>query len=146
VPTVRRRRRLAASQESIWEVVSDPHHLPRWWPGVKRVEGVADGRFTQVLMTRKGRPVRVDFSLEASEPPRLRAWRQEIAGTPFERVLAEAITEVVIEPDPESGGSEVTIEQRQRLRGYSRTGGFMLRRATRERLDEALDGLARIFD
>ena len=37
----------------------------------------------------------------------------------------------------------MTITQQQKLRGYSRTGGFMLRRATRSKLDEALDGLAR---
>ena len=142
MPNVRRRRTLASSPESVWAVISDPHHLPRWWPGVKRVEGVADGRFTEVLQTKKGRPVRVDFSLLASEPLHRQAWRQEIAGTPFERVLAEAVIEVVIEPS--GGGSEVTIEHRQTLKGYSKTGGFMLRRATGGKLDEALDGLARI--
>jgi uncharacterized protein YndB with AHSA1/START domain len=142
VPNVRRRRTLASSPEAIWAVVSDPHHLPRWWPGVKRVEGVADGRFTEVMQTKKGRPVRVDFSLLDSEPLHRQAWRQEIAGTPFERVLAEAVIEVVIEPS--DGGSEVTIEHRQTLKGYSKTGGFMLRRATGGKLDEALDGLARI--
>ena len=36
----------------------------------------------------------------------------------------------------------VTLSQRQKLRGYSRTGGFLMRRATKERLGEALDGLA----
>src|SRR5258708_146583 len=142
MPNVRRRRTLASSPEAIWEVVADPHHLPRWWPGVKRVEDVVDDRFTEVVMTKKGRPVRVDFSLDASEPPRRRAWRQEIAGTPFERVLADAVIEVVIEP--RDGGSEVTIEHRQTLKGYSKTGGFMLRRATGAKLDEALDGLSRI--
>ena len=144
MPNVRRRRVLTAPPEAIWEIVADPHHLPRWWPGVKRVEGVADGRFTQVIHTSKGRPVRVDFATEASEPPRRRVWRQEIDGTPFARVLAEAVIEIGIEPD--GGGSEVTIEHRQRLKGYSRTGGFMLRRATGGKLDEALDGLARICE
>ena len=38
----------------------------------------------------------------------------------------------------------MTIAQQQKLRGYSRTGGFLLRRATRSKLDEALDGLERI--
>ena len=37
---------------------------------------------------------------------------------------------------------QVTIAQLQKLRGYSRTGALMLRRATNKRLDEALDGLA----
>jgi hypothetical protein len=38
----------------------------------------------------------------------------------------------------------VTITHVQRLRGPNRTGGWMLTRATRRRLDEALTGLARI--
>ena len=77
------------------------------------------------------------------EPSGHRAWEQEVAGTPFERVLDEAITEVLIEP-AHGGTSQVTIAQLQKLRGYSRTGALMLRRATNKRLDEALDGLARI--
>ena len=63
----------------------------------------------------------------------------EIAGTPFERVLNEAITEIVLEPD--GAGTRITIEQRQKLRGYSRTGGWLLRRATRAKLGEAIDGI-----
>ena len=51
-------------------------------------------------------------------------WEQELAGTPFERVLGESVTEIVLERV--DGGTRVTIEQRQKLRGYSRTGGFML--------------------
>ena len=107
------------------------------------MEGVEDDRWTQVFMTKKGRPVRVDFQLLASEPPWRRTWEQEIAGTPFERVLNESITEILLEPVPD--GTRVTIEQRQKLRGYSRTGSFMLRRATAAKLDEALVGLQRIL-
>jgi hypothetical protein len=117
--------------------------MPRWWPGVIRMESVEEDRFTQVFMTKKGRPVRLDFQLVASEPPWRRTWQQDIEGTPFERVLDEAITEVVLEPDP--AGTKVTIAQRQKLRGYSRTGGFLLRRATSSKLDEALDGLERLL-
>ena len=58
----------------------------------------------------------------------MRAWEQEIPGTPFERVLEESVIEVVLEP--EGVGTRVTIAQRQKLKGYSRTGGFLLRRAT----------------
>jgi uncharacterized protein YndB with AHSA1/START domain len=142
MPTARRQRTLSAPPERVWELIADPHHLPRWWPGVRRVEGVTEERFTQVHMTKRGRPVRVDFHVAASEPPRLRSWEQEIAGTPFERHLAESVVEITI--DPEGDGSLVAIEHRQRLRGSTRTGGFLLRRATRRRLDEALEGLAAI--
>jgi uncharacterized protein YndB with AHSA1/START domain len=132
---------IAASPQEIWPLLEDAHHQPRWWPGVRRMEGVAEDRFTQVHVTKKGRPVRIDFTVLASEPPWRRMWAQEIEGTPFERVLGESVTEIVLEP--EAAGTRVTIEQRQKLRGYSRTGGFLLKRASGGRLEEALEGLDR---
>ncbi len=149
-----RSRLIAAAPREIWAVVEDPHHFPRWWPGVVRVEGVGPDRFTQVYTTKKGRTVRIDFRLRDSEPPDQasvapgrRSWEQEIPGTPFERVLSEAVTEIRLEPAEASGraGSTVTITLHQKLRGYSKTGGWLLRRSTNSRLDEALAGLDRIF-
>lgn len=113
------------------------------------MEAVSEDRFTQVFMTKKGRMVRADQFLVEVEPPgpggdapgRLR-WTQEIEGTPFERVLDESVTEIQL--DEADGGTLVTISQAQKLRGYSRTGGFLLRRATRRKLDQALDGLERV--
>jgi uncharacterized protein YndB with AHSA1/START domain len=149
MPTIRRSKTLPAPAERVWEVVADPHHMPRWWPQVKRMEAVEEDRFTQVLTTRKGRPVRMDFRLLTSEPPGPdgdppghRVWEQELEGTPFERVLGRATTEILVEPD--AGATRVTIVLNQKLRGFSRTGGFLLRRATQGKLDEALDGLAEI--
>jgi Polyketide cyclase / dehydrase and lipid transport len=148
--TSRRTRKVSASPEEVWELVADPHHMPRWWPGVKRMEDVSDDHWTQVFTTKKGRPVRVDYHLLQSDPPGpqgdppgIRSWEQEIEGTPFERVLTESVTELLIESG--DGGAVVTLCQRQKLRGYSRTGGFLLRRATKDRLDEALDGLAGVL-
>lgn len=140
----RRSRVIAAAPEEVWRVVGDPHHLPRWWPGVRRMEGVSDDAFTEVHLTKKGRPVRIDHTVTVSEAPWRRMWRQDVQGTPFERVLAEAVVEVALEPAQE--GTEVTIEHRQQLRGYSRTGSLLLRRATRRRLDEALEGLAGVLE
>jgi len=144
--TVSRSRTIPAPPQAVWEVVADPHHLPRWWPRVARVEDVGEEHWTQVLMTRRGKPVRADFRLIASEPPAAgigrRTWSQQLAGTPFGRVLEESITEVVLAPD--AGGTRVTIAQHQRLRGYSRTGRFQMRRASGSVLAEALAGLARI--
>jgi len=144
--TAKRTRTVGASPEQVWELISDPHHMPRWWPGVKRMEDVSDERWTQVFTTKKGRAVRVDFHLVQSDPPGdggarpgVRAWEQEVQGTPFERVLAQSIIEIVLEPA--EAGTLVTLTQRQKLRGYSRTGGFLLRRATKEKLTEALEGL-----
>jgi uncharacterized protein YndB with AHSA1/START domain len=142
VPTIRRSRTLAADPKRVWAVIEDPHHMPRWWPGVKRMESVQDDRFTQVHMTKRGRPVRMDFRVLESEAPHRRSWEQELEGTPFERHLNESVTEVVLEPAGE--GTNVTLVTRQKLRGYSRTGGLLFRRATGSRLTEALEELERI--
>lgn len=148
MPLARRSTTVSASPEEVWALVSDPHHIPRWWPDVKRTEDVQGDRWTQVYMTRKGRAVRADYHLLESEepgpgadPPGRRVWEQEVRGTPFERVLAESVTELLIEPGKK--GTLVTLAQRQKLRGYSRTGGFLLRRATRDKLGQALDGIKR---
>jgi uncharacterized protein YndB with AHSA1/START domain len=150
MPTVSRSRIVSAPPERVWRVVANPHDMPRWWPLVARMEGVDDEQFTQVLRTEKGRLVRADFRVLASDPPGpaveeagRRVWEQDVAGTPFERVLGEAITEVVLERSDDA--TRVTIIQRQQLRGFSRTGGFLLRRATRAKLSEALDSLERLF-
>lgn len=140
--TAKRSRVIAAPQLELWELIADAHHMPRWWPGVARVEGVTDEQFTQVFTTKRGRPVRADFRIVESERPWRRAWRQELPGTPFARVLSESVVTVALEPMGE--GTEVTIAHLQKLRGYSRTGGWMMRRATGGKLSEALDGLARI--
>lgn len=151
MPRVRRSRTVAAAPERVWEVIADPYDMPRWWPLVTRMEGVDADQFTQVLQTRKGRLVRADFRVVVSEPPGRggepagrRVWEQEVAGTPFERVLGEAITEIVLEP-AEDGATRVTIVLSQQLRGYSRTGGFLLRRATKSKLSEALEALESLF-
>jgi uncharacterized protein YndB with AHSA1/START domain len=162
VPTANRSRTIAVPLEELWEMICDPHHLPRWWPRVTRVEDVEDGAFTEVMKTRKGKLVRADFELVASDRDARRiVWAQQVEGTPFARLLKSAETEVRLEPDAVSGLSEpgasglsepgasgstlVTIELRQALNGvFPRFGGYMVSRAARATLEEALDGLERI--
>lgn len=141
MPTARRTHAIAAAPTDVWAVVSDPEHLPRWWPRVQRVEGVDPERWTMVLVTDKGKPVRADFRLLESRAPSLRSWRQELEGSPFERVLADAVTVLRLEP----GGPDetnVTLELQQQLRGMSRLGGLLAKRSSGRLLDQALDGLA----
>ncbi|MFL5845211.1 MAG: SRPBCC family protein [Solirubrobacteraceae bacterium] len=140
MPTVARSREVSASPEAVWGIVGDPYHLPRWWPRVARVEAVAGGRFTEVLGgARSGRSVRADFRIEEKRRGELLRFSQEVAGSPFERVLREAETEIAIAPAGD--GTRVSVTLRQKLRGMSRLGGFLVRRATRKVIDEALDGL-----
>ena len=145
-----RARLLLATPATVWKLIEDPFQMTRWWPNVVRVEGVEDDRFTLVFQSKRKRPVRMDFHVLASDPPGSgdepsghRAWEQEVRGTPFERVLESSVTEVLLDP-AQGGTTQVTIAQAQRLRGYSRTGALLLRRATDKRLDEALDALEQI--
>jgi uncharacterized protein YndB with AHSA1/START domain len=134
-------RTLAAAPEAVWRVVADPHHQPRWWPRVRRVEGVTGDEWTQVLATAKGGGIRADFRLlEREEGQRVR-WRQELEGSPFERLLMEAETTVELEAAAGDSGTRVTLELRQQLRGWSRLVPFLFRGAARRQLAEALEGL-----
>jgi uncharacterized protein YndB with AHSA1/START domain len=170
--TARRTRTISAPIDDLWDVMRDPHHLPRWWPRVVRVEDVADGAFTEVMKTRKGKTVRADFDIvEVDEEARTLRWDQRVQGTPFEAVLSSSLTElrlVAVDARGEANGpgrleggaaatevTEVTIELRQVLSGQIARGGWytvalprmrerMVRRAAAATIDEALDGLQRI--
>jgi uncharacterized protein YndB with AHSA1/START domain len=166
MPTTRRSRTISAPADDLWAVVSDPHHLPRWWPRVTRVEDVQEDAFTEVLATARGKLVRADYLLRRVEEGRAVVWEQLIEGTPFARVLSSAETELTLQPTDEqqSGGpaTTVTIEIRQTLSGgegrptalgarsrmlgpmVPKLGGWMVRRAAAATVEEALDGLERI--
>jgi len=141
VPKVKRSRTIDAPPPDIWRVISDPHHLPRWWPGVDRVEEVDGMRWTKVFGTSSGKSIRADFTRVAAEEPRRYCWRQELEASPFERILSDSSTEIALEPA--DGGTRVQLTTAQKLRGLSRFGFLMVRRATGRQLDEALSGLER---
>lgn len=148
MPTARRSRTIAAPVAELWELVCDPHHLPRWWPRVERVEDVADGAFTELMRTSKGKAVRADFLLvHADEDEHSLTWEQQLEGSPFARVLSSSQTHLTMRSEGEGGGeaTNVTIELRQKLSGFfPRFGAFMVRRAAAATIDEALDGLERV--
>jgi uncharacterized protein YndB with AHSA1/START domain len=142
---VARSRTLAAPVEDVWRVLEDPYALPRWWPLVRRVEGVSAAGWTMVLGKEGGRGVRADQRLEASQPPALRRWALAVPGSPFERVLRASVVEARLAPAG-AGAAELALELRQSPRGFARFGGFLLRRAARRQLDEALAGMARAVE
>jgi uncharacterized protein YndB with AHSA1/START domain len=139
-----RRRRIAAPASALWSVITDPYHLPRWWPNTQRVENVSEGdpadrSWTQVLETRDGRGVRADYRCVDSTDGERYVFEQTLEGTPFERFVKRARTE--IELKPENGETEVKMSLDRRLRGLSRLGSPMMRRAIGRTLNEALAGL-----
>ncbi|HEV7937951.1 MAG TPA: SRPBCC family protein [Solirubrobacteraceae bacterium] len=159
MPTVRRTRTIDASPEELWDVLGDPHHLPRWWPRVSRVEAVDEDAFTEVLMGPSGKIVRADFKLLEQVDRQRIVWAQQVENTPFARVLRSAETEIsLVEGRGEQHPvTEVAIELRQELQGFrgestlslrmsgiSRFGSPLVRKAAASTIDEALDGLERI--
>ena len=90
-----RRRRLDAPPGKVWHVVSDPYHLPRWWPRTQRVENVTEGggdrgrKWTQVLETRDGRAIRADYRCVGAATAKHYTYEQLVEGTPFEGFLVE---------------------------------------------------------
>jgi uncharacterized protein YndB with AHSA1/START domain len=147
MPRVSRRRLIAAPSERVWDLVSDPHSLPRWWPRTVRVEDVrevaGETEWTSVLETERGKGVRADFRCTAASEGERYAWEQQIEGTPFERVLRGARLEIGMRP--EGAATEVTLTSEEALRGISRLGSVMMKGAARGRLDEALAGIQRVL-
>src|SRR3954466_2744959 len=143
MPTVTRTRTIGAPQDRVWELVSDPYHLPRWWPTVQRVEDVSENAWTTVATSSRGRAVRFDWSRVYINPPERIVWRQELAQTPFERFLRESVTGVILEPA--EGSTKVELRIVRRLRGLARFGGLQMRRAARKELDRALDQLEAVI-
>ena len=140
MPSTKRRGVVAAAPPTVWQTVADPHQLPRWWPRVERVEGV-DGRgFTEVLRSDKGAVVRADFRIAVKHKPTAIGWTQDLDGTPFARLLRSSETRITLAA---SGAGATTVELRldQKLHGVSRLGGFLVRRAPRRQLYDALAAL-----
>lgn len=145
MPRVTRRRTISAPRAGVWELISDPYSLPRWWPRTMRVESVegegVGARWTKVLGTAEGRGVRADFRCLKSAEGECFGWEQEIAGTPFERHLRRYEIEVGLEDEGE--GTQVSLAAQQTLRGLSRLGSPMMRHGQGALLEEALDGIER---
>ena len=141
MPEVTRARTVAAPVDRVWELVSDPFHLPRWWPMTARVEDATALAWTSVLKTPRGTTVRADYTRIQYEPPQRVGWQQELEESPFERVFSAASTSVRLEPEGDAA-TRVELRAEERLRGRYRLGSWLVRRAARRRLDEALAGIA----
>lgn len=144
---VTRRRTIAAPVEEVWELISDPYSLPRWWPRTSRVESVdrkPEGKrsqWTKVLETAEGRGVRADYRCLSSAEGERYVWEQQLAGSPFERHLRSSVVEIGLRSEGE--GTAVSLTSAQKLRGMSRLGSPMMRGGQGKILDQALDGLER---
>jgi len=144
MPTVTRRRSVAAPRDEVWRLVSEPERLPAWWPAVTRVEDATPHAWTTVMPSARGKTVRADYTRDEFDPPRRVAWRQELDESPFERILRESVTAVQLEPEGE-GATTVALTLRHRGRGFGRFGYLQLRRAGARQVEQALDNVEALF-
>ncbi|MBA3263170.1 MAG: SRPBCC family protein [Thermoleophilaceae bacterium] len=140
---MRRETVVPRAAEEIWRVINDPEQLPRWWPGVTRVEEATPETWTTVLTSAKGKAVRMDYTRVAADEPSRLVWRQEVEQSPFERILAEATTSVDLSPT--DGGTLVVIALDQKPRGWARFAPLQFRAAGTRQVQGAVDGLERLF-
>jgi uncharacterized protein YndB with AHSA1/START domain len=142
---VTRKRLISSPLNDVWELVSDPYSLPRWWPRTSRVESVdrkPEGKrsqWTKVLETAEGRGVRADYRCVSSATGERYVWEQQLAGSPFERHLRRSLVEIGLAAVGE--GTEVKLTSEQKLRGMSRLGSPLMRGGQGKILEQALDGL-----
>jgi uncharacterized protein YndB with AHSA1/START domain len=140
-------RTVEAPVGEVWKLVSDPYNLPRWWPRTARVENVdakpggKRTQWTKVLQTAEGRGVRADFRCVSSAERERYVWEQELEGTPFERHLKALRVEIGMKE--RDGGTKVSLTEEQTLKGMSKLGSPLMRKARGDVLDEALDGIER---
>ena len=140
---MRRETVVPRAPDEVWRLVSDPDQLPRWWPGVTRVEDATAQAWTTVLASPKGKSVRMDYSRVEATEPTLLVWRQEVEQSPFERILAEATTSVELSEADE--GTRVAIELDQKPRGWARLAPLQFRAAGKRQVQGAVEGLERLF-
>ena len=128
MPRVTRRRTVAAPIGEVWDLVSDPYALPRWWPRTGRVENVdrrsggKRSRWTKVLQTQEGRGVRADYRCVSSATNERYVWEQELEDSPFAKHLKASSVEIELH-DKGAGETNVELTSHQTLRGLSRMGG-----------------------
>lgn len=145
MPRVSRHREIDAPASKIWNLITDPDHLPRWWPRATRVEDILNRsnpdrmRWTLVMKSDRGNVVRADFTGTLAKRDQRFGWRQDVRGTDFDKWWSSIEYQVDLEPT--DGGTRVEITSTMKARGLSKLGGTLMRSGTGRTLDQALEGL-----
>ncbi|MGE4427354.1 MAG: SRPBCC domain-containing protein [Solirubrobacteraceae bacterium] len=132
-----------ASVDDVWHLISDGRRIVAWWPKAERAEDVQGGRFTLVLRSSRGVPVRMDWRITEARRGRLLRLEQDIDGTPFARALGHSRIEISLEgTDDGRCRASLRVERSLRQRGVG--VGLLGRRASRRHARELLDRLERV--
>lgn len=133
---------VAAPPADVWHLISDPGRAVAWWPHAERAEDVQGGRFTLVVRSSRGVPVRMDWRVVASRRDVRQRWEQDLAGTPFAAVLRSSAVEIQLEPDGDGCRVTVGVERELVNRGFA--ARWLGRRASRRHAGDALARLSRL--
>ncbi len=95
-----------------------------------------------VVRSSRGVPVRMDWRVAGSRRERLQRWEQDLAGTPFARVLKASAVEIRLEPADE--GCRITVAVERELENRGLIAGWFGRRASRRHAGDALARLSRL--
>ncbi|MBF6620610.1 MAG: SRPBCC family protein [Patulibacter sp.] len=132
---------VAASPADVWHLISEPSRAVSWWPHAERAEDVQGGRFTMVVRSSRGVPVRTDWRVAASRRDVRQRWEQDLAGTPFAAVLRSSAIEIRLEPDGD--GCLITVVVERELENRGLVARWLGRRASRRHAGDALARLSR---
>ncbi len=149
MPRVSRQLEVALPIGQVWDFISRPGNLAKWWPRIVRVEGLVGQpgttglKWTSLLEADSGRRVRLDFEAVKAEPPTLFSWQQELADTQFEKHLRRQEYLVELEDRGNSTGVELIAETE--LKGSARLAGLTLRKSQGQLLDRALSDLDHVL-
>jgi uncharacterized protein YndB with AHSA1/START domain len=133
---------VAAPPADVWHLIADPSRAVAWWPHAERAEDVQGGRFTMVVRSSRGVPVRMDWRVAASRRASRQRWEQDLAGTPFAAVLRSSAIEILLEPDGDGCRITVVVERQLVNRGFA--ARWLGRRASRRHAGDALARLSRV--
>lgn len=135
-------RTVDATPDAVWAQIGDGRRVAGWWPLAERAEDVQGGRFTLVLRSSRGVPVRTDWRVVVSRRPERQRWEQDLAGTPFAATLRRSAVELRLEP-ADGGRCRVTVAVEREMTRGGLTARVFGRRAARRHAGDAAARLAR---
>lgn len=142
MPRVSRNLEIPVAIDLVWDFVSRPGNLAKWWPRVIRVEGIVGQpgtrglTWTSLLEADSGRRVRLDFRATGADPPRAFSWIQELADTRFEQHLKRQ--EYLIHLEGATGGTVLELTAETDLKGTAKLASLTLRKSQGKVLERAL--------
>jgi hypothetical protein len=112
---------LLASRHDVWTFLSEPYHLPDWWPGITGVEpdrrGFAPGARWKALATKRNvlagpRPVETMLLIREIDPFERWSWHLLMPKTEVEiRLRSESADRTVVTVTTSRGSAQAAVKR-----------------------------------